>query len=295
VILGTGDFAYNRLFRVMNNKIVIEAGNSGGNFWKDLKAYRGLFYFLAWRDVLVRYKQTSIGIAWSVLRPLLTIVAFTGFGMIFGADTGGIPRPLLVAAAVLPWNLFATSFVESANSLVGNANLLTKVYFPRIIVPASTLIVSLIDFFIALVILIVLLMVYGFAPSSNIVFFPLFVLLALITAAGAGFLIAALNVRYRDFRYVVPFIVQVGLFVSPIAFDSGVYIHANEEVPTWVKFMYSLNPMVGVIDGFRWALLGGELQIHWNAFIISAVISLVLLFLGIAYFRKVESTFADIV
>lgn len=279
----------------MSNKIVIEAGKSGGKFWKDLKAYRGLFYFLAWRDILVRYKQTSIGIAWSVLRPLLTIVAFTGFGLIFGAETGGIPRPLLVAAAVLPWNLFATAFSESANSLVGNANLLTKVYFPRIIVPASTMIVSLIDFLIALVLVILLLVIYGYAPSGNIIFFPLFVLLALVTAAGSGFLISALNVRYRDFRYVVPFIVQVGLFVSPIAFDSGIYIHNNESLPEWAKFIYSLNPMVGVIDGFRWSLLGGELQIHWNAFSVSAAISVALLFSGIAYFRKVESTFADIV
>lgn len=279
----------------MSNKVIIEAGKTGGNYWKDLKTYKGLFYFLAWRDVLVRYKQTAIGVSWSVLRPLLTILAFTGFGIIFKAETGGIPRPLLVAAAVLPWNLFATAFTESANSLVGNANLLTKVYFPRIIVPASSLIVSFIDFCIALVLVIILLFVYGYTPSAHIIFFPLFLLLGIVTAAGAGFFIAALNVRYRDFRYIVPFVVQLGLFISPIAFESRTYIYNNPAVPETLKFIYAMNPMVGVIDGFRWSLLGGDLDINWTAFAISAGISVMLLIFGTWYFRRVESTFADIV
>jgi lipopolysaccharide transport system permease protein len=278
----------------MSNRIVIEAGKSGGNYWKDLKTYRGLFYFLAWRDVLVRYKQTAIGIAWGVLRPLLTIFAFVALGIILDTDTGSIPRPVLIAAGVLPWQLFATTFAESANSLVGNANLLTKVYFPRIIVPASTIIVGLIDFAIALVLMIILLLVYGIVPSGNIVFLPLFLVLAIITSAGVGFLVAALNVKYRDFRYVVPFIVQIGVFISPVGFDSE-SVYANEKIPEALKFIYSCNPLVGVIDGFRWSLLGGELTIWWPAFLVSTGISLILLIAGIWYFRRVENTFADIV
>lgn len=256
--------------------------------------YKGLFYFLAWRDVLVRYKQTAIGIAWSVLRPLLYTGAFVAFGMIMNVEHGSIPRPLMVVAAILPWQLFATAFSESANSLVGNANLLTKVYFPRIIVPASTLIVSLIDFAIALGLMIILMLCYGFMPSANIVFFPLFLLLALVTAAGAGFLIAALNVKYRDFRYIVPFIVQIGVFISPVGFDSS-RIYASEHIPGFLKTLYAMNPMVGVIDGFRWCMLGGDLVINWQSFAISTGISVLLLITGIWYFRKVESTFADIV
>ena len=278
----------------MSNRIVIEPGKTGGRYWKDLKTYRGLFFFLAWRDVLVRYKQTAIGVSWSVIRPLLYTGVFVAFGEIFNTGHGTIPRPLIVAAAVLPWQLFATAFAESANSLVGNANLLTKVYFPRIIVPASTLIVSLIDFGIALLLMIVLMIIYGFAPSGNIVFFPLFLLLALVTAAGSGFLIAALNVKYRDFRYIVPFIIQLGVFISPVGFDSA-RIYASERIPEFAKTLYAMNPMVGVIDGFRWCMLGGDLQIHWNSFIISIGVSVLIFILGIWYFRRVESTFADIV
>lgn len=278
----------------MSNRVVIEAGKNGGNYWKDLKAYKGLFYFLAWRDVLVRYKQTTIGIAWSVLRPLLQIVVMVGFGVIFNSDHGTIPRPLLVAAAVLPWGLFATAFSESAGSLVGNSNLLTKVYFPRIIVPASTLIVSLIDFAIALALMIILLLIYGYSPTTNLFYFPLFLLLTLFTAAGAGFLVSALNVKFRDFRYIVPFVVQLGFFISPIAYDSS-RVYASEKIPEFVKTLYAMNPMVGVIDGFRWCMLGGNLQIHWSAFLTSIGVSVVIFILGVWYFRRVESTFADIV
>lgn len=278
----------------MSNRVVIEAGKNGGNYWKDLKSYKGLFYFLAWRDVLVRYKQTTIGIAWAVLRPLLQIAVMVGLGFILNADHGTVPRPLLVAAAVLPWGLFATAFSESAGSLVGNANLLTKVYFPRIIVPASTLIVSLIDFAISLGLMIILLLIYGYTPPSNIFYFPLFLLFTVFTAAGAGFLISALNVKYRDFRYIVPFVVQLGFFLSPIAFESSA-IYANTHIPEWAKFAYAMNPMVGVIDGFRWCMLGGDLQIHWPAFFTSIGVSVFIFIAGIWYFRRVESTFADIV
>ncbi len=272
---------------------IIEADRPDADYWKDVWRYRGLFYYLAWRDVLVRYKQTVIGIAWSVLRPLLYIGVFLLFGKIFGKQSGPIPDALIIAAGVLPWQLFATAFSESAGSVVGNANLLTKVYFPRIIVPASTLIVALIDFAVALVLLIIFLLVFGYAPSSNIIFFPLFMILAIVTASGSGFLIAALNVKYRDFRYVVPFIVQVGMFVTPVGFESSrIY---SDAVPGFLQKLYALNPMVGVVDGFRWCILGDDIVMHWDMVAISASFSILLLIIGIRYFRRVESTFADIV
>jgi lipopolysaccharide transport system permease protein len=277
----------------MKSRIVIEAGKTAGNYWKDLKSYRGLFYFLAWRDILVRYKQTSFGIAWSVLRPLLFTFGFVLLRAMSNADSGAVPTVLLVAAAILPWQFFATSFSESANSLVGNANLLTKVYFPRLIVPASTMIVNLIDFSIALVLFFILMIVYGYPPTINMLFLPLFLLLAMIAAAGAGFIIAAMNVKYRDFRYIIPFIVQIGIFVSPVGFDSSLVYNSSK--PEWMKTIFALNPMTGVIDGFRWCLLGGNLSLNVPAFIISTAISLLILIIGIWYFRRVESSFADIV
>jgi lipopolysaccharide transport system permease protein len=252
-----------------------------------------LLYFLAWRDILVRYKQTVIGIAWSVLRPLLTILIFTFIGSFFGADTHGAPRVLLVTAATLPWQFFASAFGEASNSMVANANLFTKVYFPRMIVPISTVIVCLIDFFISLVILIVFMLCYHFVPGLQIIFLPLFLILAIVTAMGAGIFVAALNVKYRDFRIIVPFIVQFGLYISPIAFSSA-DLYAKPYSPIF-KFLYSLNPMVAVIDGFRWCILGDNLPIRTETFLPSVAISLVLLILGIWYFRKTEKTFADII
>lgn len=274
--------------------IIVDANRADRGYWKEVWRYRGLFYYLAWRDVLVRYKQTFIGVAWSVLRPLLYIGVFLLFGKIFGKQSGPIPDALIIAAGVLPWQLFATAFSESAGSVVGNANLLTKVYFPRIIVPASTLIVALIDFAIALVVLVIFLFFYGYMPSGNIIFFPAFMILGIITAAGSGFLIAALNVKYRDFRYVVPFIVQVGMFVTPVGFESNA-IYGNPDIPEFLKTLYSLNPMVGVVDGFRWCILGDGIAMHWDMVAISGGFSLLLLIIGIWYFRRVESTFADIV
>lgn len=277
------------------HRIVIEPGSSGRRYWRDLATYRGLFYFLAWRDVLVRYKQTAIGVAWAVIRPLLTLAMMAFIGWLFHSEVPeGVPRLLLVAAATLPWTFFASAFSEAGNSLIANSNLLTKVYFPRMIVPAGAVLVSLLDFAISLAILLVLMLLYQFVPDEKILLLPLFLLLALVTSLGAGLYVAALNVRYRDLRYVIPFIVQFGLYISPIAFTSE-DIHASTRIPDAVKFIYTLNPMVGVIDGFRWCLLGGGVPLHATGFAISVGVSLLLLLLGIRTFRRMERSFADVI
>lgn len=276
-------------------KIIIEPGTENSNYWKDLWNYRGLFYFLAWRDILVRYKQTVIGIMWSILRPLITIVIFTVVFNKLGhfESDGGVPYAIMVCAAMLPWQFFSSAFSESANSLISNSNLLTKVYFPRLIVPVSTVIVCLIDFFISFLILIGLFIWYHFIPDFRILFLPLFLLLAFITAMGTGLYIAALNVKYRDFRIVVPFIVQVGLYISPIGFSSNLIY--SKDIPQLFKYVYALNPMVGVIDGFRWAIMGGTTPLHIPEFLGSIAISILFLWLGIWYFRKMEKSFADVI
>lgn len=277
------------------HQIVLEAGSSDRHYWRDLWNFRGLFWFLAWRDILVRYKQTAIGIVWSALRPLLTLAVMAFLGWLFESNLpDDVPRLILVGAATLPWTFFSTAFSEAANSLIANSNLLTKVYFPRLIVPASTIIVCLIDFLIAFIILVVLMIAYQFMPSIRIVLLPLFLMLALVTALGSGLLIAALNVKYRDFRYIIPFIVQFGLYVSPVAFSSS-DIYTSERIPEVLKFTYALNPMVGVIDGFRWCILGGETTLYLPGFLTSIAISLLLLIAGIRYFRKTERGFADII
>lgn len=278
------------------HKIIIEPGTENSSYWKDLWNFRGLFYFLAWRDILVRYKQTVIGVLWSVIRPLLTIVIFTiVFNKLGNFESAeGIPYAIMVCAGMLPWQFFSSAFSESAGSLITNSNLLTKVYFPRLIVPASTVIVSFIDFLISFVILIGLFFYYGFTPDWKIIFLPLFILLATVTAMGAGLFIAALNVKYRDFRYIIPFIIQFGLYISPIGFSSEI-IYGNEAIPESLRFMYALNPMVGVIDGFRWCILGGETSLHATEFILSIAISVVVLIVGIWYFRRMEKTFADLI
>jgi lipopolysaccharide transport system permease protein len=250
---------------------------------------------LAWRDILVRYKQTAIGVLWSVVRPLLTIMVMAFFGWFFhSAVPGGVPRLVFVAAATLPWTFFATSFTETSNSLIANSNLLTKVYFPRLIVPASTVIVCLIDFLISFVILVALMIIYRFSPDARMLALPLFLLLALITATGTGLYIAALNVKFRDFRYLIPFIVQFGLYVSPIAFSSE-QVYANPSIPAALKYLYACNPMVGVIDGFRWCVLGGSAPLLSTPFFISIGISILFLILGIWYFRRMEKSFADVI
>ncbi len=277
-----------------NHRVVIEPHTTDKNYWKDLWKFRELFYFLAWRDLLVRYKQTAIGVLWSIIRPLLTLSVMAFIGWLFESNIPeGTPRLLLVAAATLPWTFFSTAFSESANSLIANSNLLTKVYFPRMIVPASTIIVCLVDFLISFAILIVLMVVYQYTPSINMLMLPLFLLLALITALGSGLYIAALNVKYRDFRYIVPFIVQFGLYISPIAFSSQ-DIYQSERIPEVIKWIYSMNPMVAVIDGFRWSILGTN-DLYLPGFFISSAISLFLLFFGIHYFRKTEKSFADVI
>ncbi|HTB05569.1 MAG TPA: ABC transporter permease [Bacteroidia bacterium] len=279
----------------MSNRIVIEPGLRSKNYWRDLWSYRGLLYFLAWRDILVRYKQTAIGIAWSIVKPALTIAMMWFIGWLFSSNVPeGTPRVLLVALATIPWQFFSSSFSEISSSLVTNSNLLTKVYFPRLVVPLSTVIVCLVDFLISLGILIILLVAFRYMPSWQIVFLPLFVILLLLVSIGAGLFIAALNVKYRDFRYVIPFMVQFGIYVSPVAFGSE-YIYQNQRVPEVCKFIYSLNPMVGVIDGFRWCFLGGSIHIYLPGFLVSIGISFFMLFLGVWYFRKTERSFADVI
>ena len=269
--------------------LVIEAGRSELHYWRDLWRFRELFYFLAWRDLLVRYKQTVIGVAWALLRPLLTMLVFTlVFGKLAKLPSSGVPYPILVFAALLPWQFFANALSEASNSLIGNANLISKVYFPRLIIPASSIITSFVDFLISGFILVGLMVWYRFVPNWQILTLPLFIALAFAAAMGFGLWLTALNVKYRDFRYVVPFIVQFGLYVSPVGFASSI-------VPEKWRLLYSLNPMVGVIDGFRWAILGGESQIYWPGFSLSLAIVATALVSGVYYFRKTEKTFADVI
>lgn len=270
-------------------ELVIEAGRTERQYWNDLWRYRELFYFLAWRDILVRYKQTAIGVAWALIRPFLTMVVFTFvFGKLAKLPSEGVPYPILVFAAMLPWQFFANALAECSNSLITNANLISKVYFPRLIVPTSAVIVSFVDFMISGMILLGLMAWYNFVPGWRILTLPIFILIAFAAAMGAGLWLASLNVKYRDFRYIVPFIVQFGLYISPVGFSSNV-------VPQEWRLLYSVNPMVGVIDGFRWAILGGQSEIYVPGFILSTGLVALLLVSGIWYFRKMERTFADVI
>ncbi len=274
---------------LIKDELIIEPGTASRRYWLDLWQYRELFYFLSWRDLLVRYKQTAIGIAWSVLRPVITMIVFTiVFGKLAKMPSEGVPYPILVFAAMLPWQFFANSLSESGNSLIANSNLLSKIYFPRLIVPASTVIVSLVDLLISFIILIGIMGWYRFTPGRNLLALPFFLLLALSASLGLGLLIAALNVKYRDFRYIVPFIVQLGLYISPVGFSSTI-------VPEQWRLLYSLNPMVGVIDGFRWSIIGGGYTIYWPGFVLSLLVNLGFLTAGLAYFRKTERYFADMI
>ena len=273
----------------LKHNLVIEAGRTERHYWQDLWRYRELFYFLAWRDILVRYKQTVVGLLWALLRPLLTmIVLVVVFSKLAKLPSGNVPYPVLVFAALLPWQFFSSAFTESGNSLVSNGNLLSKVYFPRLVVPASAVIVSFVDFLVSSLILACLMVWYGYLPGWQIFTLPLFILVLFAAAIGPGLWIAALNVKYRDFRYIVPFIVQFGLYISPVGFSSSV-------VPEQWRLLYSLNPMVGVIDGFRWAILGGESRIYWQGFTLSLALVLTVLVTGIVYFRKTEKSFADVI
>lgn len=269
--------------------LIIEAGRSDLHYWRDLWRYRELFYFLAWRDVLVRYKQTVIGVAWAILRPFLMMIAFTlVFSKLAKLPSGAAPYPILVFAALLPWQLFANSLSDAGNSVVGNANLVSKVYFPRLIIPATAIAVSLVDFLISAVLLIGLMAWYAYVPGWQILLLPVFVSVAILAAFGVGLWVAALNVKYRDFRFVVPFIVQIGLYISPVGFSSAI-------VPERWRMIYSLNPMVGVIDGFRWAILGDAASPDWRGLALSITIASVLFVIGLYYFRRTERAFADVI
>ena len=271
---------------------MIEAGRSEAHYWRDLWRYRDLFLFLAWRDLLVRYKQTAFGVAWAVVRPFLTMVVFVLiFSRVAGLPSDGVPYAILVLGGMLPWQFFATALSESSSSLVANANLITKVYFPRVILPASSVIVALVDFSITLGLLGVVMAWYGFLPPIRILLLPLFVLLALVAALGPGLIATALNVKFRDFRFVIPFMVQFGLYVSPVGFKSAVI---EEKLGPTARLAYSLNPMVGVIDGFRWCI-GAESHLHWTALGVSIATSIALLAVGIRYFRRTERGFADVI
>jgi lipopolysaccharide transport system permease protein len=270
--------------------LIIEPGVANRHYWHDVWRFRELFYVLAWRDVAVRYKQTIIGIAWALIRPLLTMVVFTiVFGRLAKLPTeGAAPYALMVFAGLLPWQFFSTALSESSASLIGNANLISKVYFPRLIIPTAAVVVSFVDFLISFAILVLLMAWYRFVPGWHIVTLPLFVLMAFLASLGPGLWITALNVKYRDFRYVIPFIVQFGLYVSPVGFSSSV-------VPDEWRLLYSLNPMVGVIDGFRWAILGNESTIYMPGFALSCGVILFFLWLGLRQFRGMEKSFADLI
>jgi lipopolysaccharide transport system permease protein len=270
------------------SKLVIEAGKVNRQYFKDLLSYRELFLLLAWRDILVRYKQTIIGVTWSVLRPLLTMIVFTiVFGRLAKMPSEGVAYPILVFAAMLPWQFFSNTVSEGGNSLISNANMISKVYFPRIIIPTTAMIVSLIDFLISILILSALMFWYQHIPTWRVVFLPIFLGLAAITALGITYLISALNVKYRDFRYVLPFIIQLGLYISPVGFSSSV-------VPEKWRLIYSLNPLVGVIDGFRWAIIG-NVQMYWPGFYLSVGLAVLLLAIGFGVFRRMEREFADVI
>jgi lipopolysaccharide transport system permease protein len=268
---------------------VIVAGQTGRRYLLDLWHYRELFFFLAWRDLLVRYKQTLVGVGWALIRPVLTMLALTFvFQRLSRMPAGGVPYSLLVLCGILPWSFFASALTESGNSLVASSSLISKVYFPRLVIPVGTLVTSLVDFLVAFAFLLVLLAWHRFVPPPQICLLPLFVLLAVATALGPGIWVAAAMVRYRDFRFIVPFVVQFGLYVSPVGFQSGV-------VPPELRLIHALNPLVGVIDGFRWCILGGEHGIYLPALLISMASSLVLLATGVWYFRKMERSFADVI
>lgn len=270
--------------------LIIEPGITARHYWRDIWRYRELFWVLAWRDVSVRYKQTIIGLAWALLQPITAMLVFiVVFGQLAKLPTDGTaPYALLVYSGLLPWQLFSTSLTGSSNSLIGNANLISKVYFPRLIVPCAALVVSFVDFLLSFIILVALMLWYRFAPGWQILTIPIFVVMAFLASLGPGLLITALNVKYRDFRYVIPFIVQFGLYVSPVGFSSSV-------VPDDWRLLYSLNPVVGVIDGFRWAILGGESQLYFPGFLVSWGVIAFFLWIGIYQFRKMEKSFADLI
>ena len=271
-------------------ELIIEAGKTEKNYWKDIWRYRELFYILSWRDIKVRYKQTVIGAAWSIIRPLLTMIVFTIIFSRVAKMPAGLDAPyaILVYAGMLPWTFFSASLSEASNSLIGNTNLISKVYFPRLIIPAATVITSLVDFAISFVLMLGLFVWYQYTPGWQMLLLPLFLFLAFIASIGVGLYLTAMNVKFRDFRYIVPFIVQFGLYISPVGFNSN-------NIPEKWRLVYALNPMVGVIDGFRWCLLNGQQKLYWDTMLISSFVSLLFLWIGIRQFRKMEKSFADLI
>ena len=271
-------------------QVIIDAQEPNTRYWKDLWDFRELVYFLSWRDILVRYKQTTIGLLWTLIRPLLVMLALT---LVFGrianlASTTTVPYPLLVLAALLPWQFFANSLLDGSESLVSNSNLITKIYFPRLLIPISSLIVSLFDFAISFLILVGVMAYYQFAPSLNMLALPFFAIQLACLAFGVSLWISSLNVKYRDFRYIIPFCIQFGLYVTPVGFSSNL-------IPETWRWLYSLNPLVGIIDAFRWAILGPGTAFYFQSWIESFILTVLILFSGLAYFRKEERSFADII
>lgn len=255
---------------------------------RDLLEYRELLYFLIWRDVKVRYKQTILGFAWAILQPFLTMVVFSiFFGRLAGVPSDNVPYPIFTYTALLPWQLFAYALTESSNSIVSNQNLITKVYFPRLIIPLSAVLAGMVDFSIAFVMLVAMMLLYGIVPTLNILTLPFFILLAIAAALAVGLWLSALNVQYRDVRYIIPFLTQFWLFATPIAYSSSL---VPEPWHTW----YGLNPMAGVVEGFRWALLGTGTT-NSSLLVVSIFVVFVMLISGLAYFRRMEKTFADVV
>lgn len=280
-------------------EIVIEAGKTELHYWRDLWRYRELFYFLAWRDILVRYKQTAIGIAWAVLQPLITTVIYTIIFHFFAKikSENGVPYLLMVLAAMLPWNFYSRALSEASTSLINNTNLISKIYFPRLIIPAASVITALVDLLISAVLLVVIMLIYclipslhfHYVPSWRILTLPLFLAATLGGAMGVGLWFAALNVSYRDFRYIVPFILMIGTYISPVGFPS------DPTVPAQWRLLYSCNPMVGMIDGFRWAIFGGDAPLYLPGVAISLVVFALMLAGGVLYFRSTEKRFADVI
>lgn len=270
--------------------LLIKPGLSEKHYWRDLWNYRELFLVLAWRDVAVRYKQTVVGLAWAILQPLTTMFVFViVFGRLAKFPTeGDAPYALMVLAGMLPWQFFASSLTGASTSLIGNSNLVSKVYFPRLIVPASSVVVAFVDFLFGFLLLLAMMVFYRFWPGWQVLTLPLFLLMAFLASLGPGLWLSSLNVKYRDFRYVIPFLVQFGLYVSPVGFSSSI-------VPEKWRMLYSLNPMVGVIEGFRWALLGGGSGIHLKGFLLSWGVIVFFLWIGIRQFRKMEKSFADLI
>lgn len=269
-------------------ELVIEPGRASRHYWADLWRFRELLGFLAWRDIKVRYKQTSLGVIWALLQPAVTLAVFTFvFGRLASMPSGDIPYPLLVLGGLLPWQLFSAAFSNSSASLVSNTHLISKIYFPRLIVPLASVAVALIDFLVVLLLLVGMCVWWQFVPDWRILFLPLFVLWALLAAIGAGLWLTALTVKYRDFRFVVPFLLQVGLFLSPVGFSSA-------NLPNW-RLLYSVNPLVGVIDGFRWSLLRGSQPLQFDALAISMAMTVLLVITGLWHFRRTERTFADVI